>query len=295
MIRPYAELTRIHKPAGGLLFFWPMVWGLAMVAYAKKVPFDELAILLLKTVFGAFILRSSACTVNDIFDRNFDAAVERTKSRPVACGKVSVFSATAFLVFQFVLGAVFFATYNSLVFWTSMIEMIPLLSIYPLIKRFSYWPQAWLGIAVNIGFALSWFQLDPAFPNIPNVIGLMIAGMWCWTMMYDTVYGCQDRKDDIKVGIWSTSLFFGDHVWAAAAFFDAGFVLFLYYAGVANGHGTPYFAICVFGTAVQLIYQLAILDVNSTKSCWENFKNNAFYLGPLIFAGIMADYTRVMA
>ncbi|THH07848.1 hypothetical protein EW145_g3107 [Phellinidium pouzarii] len=271
-------------PAGGLLFFWPMVWGLAMAAYSKKLPFNELATLLLKTVFGAFIMRSSACTVNDIFDRKFDAAVERTKNRPVASGQVSVFSATLFLFFQFFIGALFFSTYNSLVFWISLIEMIPLLSIYPLIKRFSYWPQAWLGISVNLGFAQSWFQIDASISHSFDVIGLMIAGTWCWTMMYDTVYGCQDRRDDIKVGIWSSSLFFGDHVWTAAACFDVGFVIFLYYAGVANGHGFPYFAICNQPQAVGLF------GSQST----ENFKNNAFYLGPLIFSGIMADYVRVV-
>ncbi|TCD67181.1 hypothetical protein EIP91_000407 [Steccherinum ochraceum] len=291
-VQPYLELIRIHKPAGGALFLWPMVWGVAMAAYANKTPFDVVLILLLKTVVGAFVIRGAACTVNDIFDRDFDAAVERTKNRPMASGRVSVLAATLYLFAQYALGALFFATYKSnLVFWISMIEMVPLLAIYPLIKRVSYWPQAWLAISVNIGFAQSWFQIDATFPGYSNVINLMVAGTCCWTMMYDTVYGCQDRKDDLQVGIWSTSLFFGKRVWEAAAAFDVAFVVFLYFAGVANHHGLPYFILSVGGAALQLMYQLSILDVDSTESCWDNFKNNAFYLGPLIFSGIMIDYT----
>ncbi|EJC99728.1 UbiA prenyltransferase [Fomitiporia mediterranea MF3/22] len=290
MIRPYLELMRIHKPAGGLLFFWPMIWGLGMASYTSRTPFVEILPLLLKTVFGAFIIRSPACTVNDIFDRKFDAAVERTKGRPMASGRVSVFSATVFLLLQYLIGVLFFSTLRIIQFLNFFLRFI----IYPLIKRVSYWPQAWLAIGVNVGFIQSWYQIDNDLEKLPSAIWLMFTGMFCWTMMYDTVYGCQDRKDDIKVGVWSTSLFFGDYVWYAAAIFDAAFVLCLYYAGVANGHGTPYFVVSVGGTAVQLLYQLMILDVDSTQSCWENFKNNAFILGPLVFAGIMADYARVL-
>ncbi|KAH8102066.1 UbiA prenyltransferase [Cristinia sonorae] len=293
-IQPYLELIRIHKPAGGALFLWPMVWGVAMAAYANKTPIDVVLVLLAKAVVGAFIIRGAACTVNDIFDRDFDAAVERTRNRPLASGRVSVLSATIFLLVQYIAGGLFFATYqSSLVFWVSMVEMIPLMAIYPLIKRVSYWPQAWLAISVNVLFAQSWFQIDDTFPQYPRVINIMIAGTCCWTMMYDTVYGCQDRKDDIQVGIWSTSLFFGKYVWEAAATFNVGFVVALFWAGVTNNHGLPYYVLSVAGAAVQLMYQLSILDVDSTESCWENFKNNAFYLGPLIFSGIMLDYARV--
>ncbi|PAV19346.1 prenyltransferase [Pyrrhoderma noxium] len=292
--RPYLELMRVHKPAGGLLFFWPMVWGLAMAAYANKTPFPLLITLLVKTVFGAFILRSSACTINDIFDRDFDRAVERTKTRPIASGAVSVPAASIFLILQYVVGAWFFSTYNNLVFWISMIEMIPMLSIYPLVKRISYWPQAWLALSVNIGFAQSWFQIDDTYPNYSRAITLMVIATSFWTVMYDTVYGCQDRKDDIKIGIWSTALLFGNHVKTAAALCDIAFVVFLYLAGKANGHGLPFYVICVGGSVIQFIYQLLILDIDSTQSCWENFKNNAFYLGPLIFSGILVDYARVL-
>ncbi|KAH8079058.1 UbiA prenyltransferase [Cristinia sonorae] len=315
-VEPYLELIRLRKPAGFALFLWPSVWGIGMAAYANKTPLDVVFVLLLKAVAGAFIIRGAACTVNDIFDRDFDAAVERTRNRPLASGRVSVPAATIYLFIQYAAGVAFFTTYNDpLVFWVSVVDLIPLLAIYPLIKRVSYWPQAWLAISMNILFAQSWFQIDNTFPGYSNVVYLMTLGgclyvclspiysasrradeIWdgqsnSWTLMYDTVYGCQDRKDDVEVGIYSTSLLFGKWVWEITAALDVAIVVCLALAGMSNGHGLPYFVVSVGGAAVQMMYQLNVLDVDSPESCWDNFKQNAFYLGPLILVGIMMDYT----
>jgi len=291
-ILSHLELSRFHTP-GGLLTVWPIAWGIGMAAYANSTPFNVVAMLLLKSLPGAFLMHAGMCVVNDIFDRKFDAAVERTKTRPIPSGRVSVFSATVYLFVQYAVVALYYATYgNSSVFWTAMIETVPMGIVYPLVKRVSYWPQAWLGIMLHIGFAQGWYQIDSTLPNY-HAIGCVIVGATCWTISYDTVYGCQDKKDDLQVGVWSTAILFGKHVREIVSLFNVGIITFLYYAGLANNHGWRYFGISVGGTALLLTYQLATLDVESGKSCSNFFKSNAFYVGPLVLSGILLDYARL--
>lgn len=289
MLGPYAELMRIHKPAGFFLFLWPPVWGLTMAAYSRNIPLREYIELLLKSAFGAFIMRSSACTINDIFDRELDASVERTRNRPLASGRISVFAASLFLVLQYVVGIAFFSTFNDQAFYVNMVQMLPMLAAYPLMKRITHWPQAWLGLAINVGFVSSWVAIyGPQFS--PYLVACMMVALWCWTMVYDTIYGCQDRKDDVKIGVRSTAILFGDAVVPATIGFSIVFIASLAYAGVLNGNGIPYFAVSVGCSAVFLVWKFIFLDVESSPSCWSFFIQNAYLLGAVVYAGMAVDY-----
>ncbi|TCD68565.1 hypothetical protein EIP91_010490 [Steccherinum ochraceum] len=151
-IKPYLELMRIDKP-GWQLVLWPMAWGLGMAAYSHNTPFDQVKTLSIKAIVSANLIHWSCCTINDIFDRDLDAAVERTKTRPIPSGRVTVLFAFTFVLVQYVVGTMILrAMYPSkTVLGLVMIEFIPAFFIYPLVKRVSHWPQAWLAFALNIG------------------------------------------------------------------------------------------------------------------------------------------------
>jgi len=174
--------------------------------------------------------------------------------------------------------------------------MIPMLCLYPLMKRITYWPQAWLGLAMNLGFVSSWLSVMDVnlfSSQFYTNVSMMVA-LWCWTMVYDTIYGCQDRKDDVEVGIRSTAVLFGNAVVPATICFSLVMLGLLYVAGVSNSHGQPYFVTSIGGTAAFFLWKFLSLDVDSGTDCWNFFIQNAYYLGLLIYLGILADYLRVM-
>ncbi|KAL5492822.1 hypothetical protein ACEPAI_4270 [Sanghuangporus weigelae] len=293
---PYIELMRIHKPAGWFLFLWPYAFGLTMSAFKARTPYAVYFSLLAKFFIGSFVVRSSVCTVNDIFDRKLDASVERTKIRPLPSGRISVLSASVFFVVQLIIAVFFFSKISNLTCWLAILQMGPMLSIYPLMKRVTYWPQAWLGIAINFGYLVSWYAIGETTSDWSSDSTLiMLFGLWCWTMVYDTIYGCQDRKDDIKVGIWSTAVLFGRYTVLAVKSFAMLFLVALFAAGKANNQGAPYFIISFGATLLFLYLQFKRLDVESSASCWENFKGHAYYLGPIIYTGMLVDYVRIMS
>jgi len=268
-----------------------------MSAYSQRLPFVAYSILLSKSTIAAFIMRSSACTVNDIFDRKLDAVVERTKKRPLASGAISVLAAFLFLLAQFAIGIAFFSTFKKDAYYINVFQMIPMLCLYPLMKRITHWPQAWLGLAVNVGFVSSWLSVNNVdlygsqfYTNV-----YMMGALWCWTMVYDTIYGCQDRKDDVKVGIHSTAVLFGNAVVPVTICFGLIMLGLLYASGVSNSHGPPYFVICIGGTSIFLLWKFMSLDVDSGLSCSSFFIQNAYFLGLVIYLGILADYIRIIA
>ncbi|KLO13133.1 UbiA prenyltransferase [Schizopora paradoxa] len=293
-IQPYLELARIHKPAGFFLVLWPPFWGLTMAAFSTKMAVTDYLILLLKSFLAAFIIRSSACTVNDIFDRNFDGLVARTKNRPLASGRVTLSKAIYFLLLQYAVGVSIFATFNKAAFYSNMIQMIPLSCSYPLFKRITNWPQAWLGLAINFGFVTSWTAVHGTSPTHFNFVVLMSLALWCWTMAYDTAYACLDRKDDAKIGLHSTALLFGQNVVPAISCLAIGFVSLLCISGFLNNHGAPYYALSVGGPSLFFLIKLVNLDVESFESCWDFFIQNAYFLGSIIFVGLLFDYLRLV-
>ncbi|KAJ3479283.1 hypothetical protein NLI96_g9171 [Meripilus lineatus] len=285
--RPYLELIRFEKPTGTWLTFWPFAWGLTMAAYRTNLPLNTYLTDLLRYFFIAFIIRSSACTVNDMFDRKIDAGVERTKNRPLASGRISVFAAFIYLMFQYALGAWVCKGMHEIAYAAAMTQMLPLLSIYPLFKRYTYWPQAYLGIGMSFGLVAAW--VDTTHTIDYELLGVMLASGWCWTMQYDTIYACQDRKDDVKMGVHSTAVLFGDYVMPFIKLNALSFLALLAYAGTLNNQGTPYYVVTIGGTALWLIRQFAVLDLEVSESCWNAFKKNG-QLGWVVTAGLALDY-----
>ncbi|KAF9462241.1 UbiA prenyltransferase family-domain-containing protein [Collybia nuda] len=291
-VRPYLELIRLEKPTGTILMFWPFAWGLTMAALKTNLPLSRYTEDLGKCFVGAFVLRSSACTINDIFDRKMDAGVERTKNRPLASGRVSVFRATAYLMFQYLMGIIFFyLTVHDLALWVALFQLLPLFAIYPLLKRITYWPQAWLGFAMNFGFITAWVAVTGSLDT--PLLSAAMAGCWCWTMLYDTIYACQDIKDDVKMGVNSTAILWGSWIRPLLVLCAITFVAMLAIAGHLNGQGPAYFLVSVGGTAVHLLWQFATVDLEVPESCWRNFNRNG-HLGWVVWGGLMIDYVLAM-
>ncbi|KAF7360710.1 4-hydroxybenzoate polyprenyltransferase, mitochondrial [Mycena venus] len=287
-VRPYLELIRLEKPTGTILMFWPFIWGLTMAAYTVGLPLNAYFAGVGKAFVAAFLLRSSACTINDIFDRKMDAGVERCKTRPLASGRISVVAATLYLLSQYAAGVAFFLkTEQGFPLQVALFQLIPLFGIYPLMKRVTYWPQAWLGFAMNFGFITAWVSVTGTV-NYP-IIAAAMASTWCWTMLYDTIYACQDMKDDIKVGVRSTAILFGTWLRPLLVLFGIVFVSLLAVAGSFNGQGTPYFVVSIGGTLLHLIWQFRTVDLDVPKSCWRNFNSNG-ELGWIVWGGLMLDY-----
>jgi len=240
-----------------------------------------------KFLIAAFIVRGSACTINDIFDRNFDAGVERTKGRPLASGRVSVFAAVVYLILQYAVGVLLYLPYKGVAFWAAIAQLLPLFIAYPLMKRITYWPQAWLGIAMNFGLVVAWV----AVTNEVNLqlLTLLMVGTWGWTMHYDTIYACQDRKDDVKVGVKSTAVMLGDFVRPFTFSCAVLFVATLAYAGTLNEQTPYFFYVTVGGTSLHLIWQYITVDLDSPDSCGLNFIRNG-HMGWVTWAGLMIDY-----
>ncbi|CAA7263365.1 unnamed protein product [Cyclocybe aegerita] len=287
-LRPYLELIRLEKPTGTILMFWPFAWGLTMAAYRTGLPINSYGFELFKCFVGAFILRSSACTINDIFDRKMDAGVERTRNRPLASGRISVFAASVYLLLQYAIGVAFFySTVQGLALWVALFQLLPLFAIYPLLKRCTHWPQAWLGFAMNFGFITAWVATTGSADA--SVLGSGIAGCWGWTMLYDTIYACQDIKDDVKMGVRSTAILFG--TWIRPLLVCCGLIFLSMFAlaGYFNHQGYGYFIISVGGLAAHLLWQYRTVDLEVPASCWHNFNCNG-QLGWIIWGGLMVDY-----
>ncbi|CAN6542686.1 unnamed protein product [Malus baccata var. baccata] len=202
--RPYAKLARLDRPIGTWLLAWPCMWSITLAASPGHLPDFKMM-----TLFGcgALLLRGAGCTVNDLLDRDIDTMVARTKLRPVASGVLTPFQGLCFLGFQLLLGLGILLQLNN---YSRVLGASSLLLVfsYPLMKRFTFWPQAYLGLTFNWGALLGWAavkgSIDPAV-----VLPLYFSGV-CWTLVYDTIYAHQDKEDDLKVGVKSTALRFGD-------------------------------------------------------------------------------------
>ncbi|TFK28279.1 UbiA prenyltransferase [Coprinopsis marcescibilis] len=288
-VRPYLELIRLEKPTGTILMFWPFAWGLTMAAYTNQHPLQQYGKDIIKSFIAAFLLRSSACTINDIFDRKMDAGVERCRTRPLASGRVSVFAAVTYLFIQYALGVIFFlwTVDNQLALQVALFQLLPLFGIYPLMKRVTYWPQAWLGFAMNFGFITAWVSTTGSLDF--RVLGAAMTGCWCWTMLYDTIYACQDMKDDVKMGVRSTAILWGSWIRPLLVLCGLGFISMLAFAGYINQQGPAYFVIGIGGTFLHLLWQYNTVDLGVPKSCWDNFNSNG-HLGWILWGGAFLDY-----
>ncbi|KAJ1980593.1 Para-hydroxybenzoate--polyprenyltransferase, mitochondrial precursor (PHB:polyprenyltransferase) [Dimargaris xerosporica] len=240
------------------------------------------------TIFGvgAIVMRGAGCTINDMWDRDFDRQVTRTTMRPIAAGIISRPKAFAYLGAQLTVGLAVLLQLN----WYSIFlgaASLPLVALYPAMKRITHWPQVVLGLAFNWGAMLGWSAMAGDC-NWAVTTPLYLAGI-TWTLTYDTIYAHQDKRDDIKVGVKSTALLFGDRSRAILSLFSLNTIGMLCLAGYANGQSWVYYLATVGAGGGHLAWQLATVDFDRPEDCWRKFISNT-WLGALIFGGISLDY-----
>ncbi|XP_041462700.1 4-hydroxybenzoate polyprenyltransferase, mitochondrial-like [Lytechinus variegatus] len=279
-MQPYLRLIRLDKPIGTWLLYLPCTWSIAMAASPGQLP--DLYML---GIFGlgALLMRGAGCIINDMWDKDFDKSVERTKIRPLAAGEITQFQALCFLASQLSASLAILLSFN----WYSVAlgasSMLLVIS-YPLMKRITYWPQAVLGLAFNWGAVLGWAAIHGSC-DWSVVLPLYLAGI-SWTLVYDTIYGHQDKKDDMLLGLKSTSIFMGDNTKQWLSAFGSLMICCLVLSGYNAGQTMPYYLAVVLAGA-KLSHQIWTVDINKPEDCWNKFYSNK-RLGLIIFAGIVA-------
>ena len=280
-INHFFELTRLKKPIGYMLLFWPCVWGLT-VAF----DFTNNIQVYLKYIFlflcGSILMRSAGCIINDIADKDFDAKVERTKERPIALGKVSI---RLGLFYSAILCLIAFIVLLQFNFYTIILALcsMPLAFSYPYMKRFTYWPQLFLGITFNYGLVLGWTAVYADLNVVPIIFYF---GAIFWTLGYDTIYGFQDIKDDEIIGVKSTSIKFKNNPKQFVLICYLIFILSQIYIGFKMDFSNIYFFGIILISSHLFAYQILKLNINSEKNCLHIFKSNNF-LGFMVFVNIL--------
>ncbi len=280
--RPYLRLARLDRPIGSWLLLMPCWWSAGLAAIAAHERGPRLTHLILFFV-GAFAMRGAGCTWNDIVDRDLDRSVERTRSRPIPSGQVSVAQAAAFLVAQALVGLVVLVQFNAFAIATG-IASLAIVAVYPFMKRITYWPQIVLGLAFSWGALMGW---PATFARLDLPALLLYAGAISWVIGYDTIYAHQDREDDALIGIKSTALLFRERTKPMLALFYALAVALIALAGWSAGAGLV-FALGLLAFAAHLAWQIARLDVDDPIDCLVVFKSNRD-AGLILFAGLVLD------
>ncbi|XP_030836947.1 4-hydroxybenzoate polyprenyltransferase, mitochondrial [Strongylocentrotus purpuratus] len=279
-MQPYLRLIRLDKPIGTWLLYLPCTWSIAMAASPGHFP-DVYMLGIFG--LGALLMRGAGCTINDMWDKDFDKSVERTKVRPLAAGEITQFQALCFLACQLSASLAILLSFN----WYSVAlgaSSMLLVVSYPLMKRITYWPQAVLGMAFNWGAILGWAAIHGSC-DWSVVLPLYVAGI-SWTLVYDTIYGHQDKNDDMLLGLKSTSIFMGDRTKQWLSGFGSLMIGGLVLSGYNAEQTIPYYlAISLAGA--QLANQIWTVDINKPEDCWNKFHSNK-RLGLIIFAGIVA-------
>jgi 4-hydroxybenzoate polyprenyltransferase len=280
-LRPYLRLARLDRPIGSWLLLIPCWWSVALAAIhaGARVNLWHGALFFI----GAFAMRGAGCTWNDIVDRDLDARVERTRSRPIPSGQVSVHAAALFLILQALVGLAVLLQFNLFTIATGFASLAVVV-VYPFMKRITYWPQIVLGLAFSWGALMGW---PATFARLDLPVFLLYAGSICWVIGYDTVYAHQDREDDALVGIKSTALLFGARTKPMLALFYSLAVVLIALAGWSAGAGFV-FAIGVLAFAAHLAWQIGRLDVDDPLLCLSVFKSNRD-AGLILLAGMVLD------
>ncbi|WP_127144781.1 4-hydroxybenzoate octaprenyltransferase [Pelagibacterium montanilacus] len=266
--KPYLRMSRLDRPIGYWLLFWPCAMSLALVAIATDTAFNIWFVVLF--LIGAIAMRGAGCTFNDIVDRDIDDKVERTRSRPIPSGQVSVRQAAAWLVLQALVGLAVLVQFNGFAIVVGL-SSLGFVAIYPFMKRITYWPQLFLGLAFSWGALMGWAAVDGALGLAPV---LLYFGAIAWTIGYDTVYALQDIEDDALIGVKSTALLVGARVVGfVALFYGLAMALWLA-AGLLAGGGWGLVALVV--PATMLGWQVARLDPADRGRALFLFKFNRF-------------------
>jgi 4-hydroxybenzoate polyprenyltransferase len=280
--RPYLRLARFDRPIGSWLLLMPCWWSAASAAgVARDV--SQLAFVVVLFFIGAFVMRGAGCTWNDITDRDLDGRVERTRSRPIPAGQVSVSQALMFLVLQALIGLVVLLQFNRFAIMTGIASLV-IVAVYPFMKRITWWPQVVLGLAFSWG-ALMGFAVTLGRIDLTALV--LYAGSISWVIGYDTIYAHQDVEDDALIGIKSTARLFGARTHRALVVFYALAVLLVGIALGLAGAGWPAWAGLV-AFAAHLVWQIRRLDISDPALCLRVFKSNRD-AGLLLFAGLLAD------
>ena len=264
------ELTRLNKPIGFMLLFWPCLWGLT-VAYYFNIQVSIYFKYIILFFLGSVLMRSAGCIFNDIVDRDFDKKVERTKNRPIASGKISVFESFIYIVLLCLVSLLILLQFNKLTIILGMSSMIFAFA-YPFMKRITYWPQLFLGLTFNWGIIMG---LTALTNNISIEPLLLYISAIFWTLGYDTIYGLQDMHDDEIIGVKSTSIKFKNNpkVFVGSCYcLCVLFILVMFFIMELN----KYILFFSIPFIVSLFYQIKIFDIKNEKSCLNAFKFNNF-------------------
>jgi 4-hydroxybenzoate polyprenyltransferase len=280
--RPYLRLSRLDRPIGSWLLLIPCWWSAALAAGVTGT-IGQLPVTIGLFLVGAFVMRGAGCTWNDITDRDLDALVERTRSRPIPAGQVSVAKAAAFLVVQALIGLAVLLQFNRFAVATGIASLV-IVAVYPFMKRITWWPQIVLGLAFSWG-ALMGFAVTQG--RIGATALALYAGSIAWVIGYDTIYAHQDAEDDALIGIKSTALLFGARTHQALTVFYGSAVVLIGVALALAGAGFPaWIGLAAF--AGHLIWQIRRLQIGDPALCLRVFKSNRD-AGLLLFAGLLVD------
>ena len=283
-VKLFVNLIRLKKPIGYMLLFWPCAWGLTL-AYDFSKNLNNYFFYLILFFLGAVLMRSAGCIVNDILDKEFDAKVFRTKDRPIASGKISIKLAIIYSLILCFLALLILLNFNLFTIILALGSM-PLAFTYPLMKRFTYWPQLFLGITFNYGLILGWTAIKGEISIVPV---LFYIGAIFWTLGYDTVYGYQDIKDDEIIGLKSTSIKFKNNakqfliIW-----YSLVYVFFL--AGFNMNFSYIYFVTSIIPFLHLFFFQIKKFNPRNSSSCLKIFKSNNIF-GLIIFFNILIAKT----
>jgi 4-hydroxybenzoate polyprenyltransferase len=277
---PYAQLMRLDRPIGCWLLLLPCWWGLALAHVAAGTRLNWWYGFLF--LAGAIVMRGAGCVVNDIMDRDIDAKVERTRNRPIPSGRVSVASAAAFLVALLLIGLVVLLQFNWFTIVLALCSM-PIVAVYPLMKRVTSYPQVVLGLAFNWGALVGWTAISGSLSLAPLL--LYVAAIF-WTLAYDTIYAHQDKEDDAIVGVYSTALRFGEKT---PILLIVCFGLFICLAGAAFWIvGGFWSLISLIPAILHAAWQIARFDGDESALCLKLFKSNRTF-GLIILTGLLLD------
>ena len=277
----FIELTRLKRPIGYMLLFWPCAWGLTL-AYDFSNSLNYYFFYLSLFLAGSILMRSAGCIVNDILDKEFDKKVLRTKNRPIASGKISIKLGLVYSVLLCLLALIVLLNFN---FFTIILALgsMPLAFSYPLMKRFTYWPQLFLGITFNYGLILGWVCIENEIDVIPVIFYL---GAIFWTLGFDTIYGYQDIKDDEIIGVKSTSIKFKKNPKLFLTICYLMFITSLVAIGFFMKFNTTFYIFLLIPTVHLLFYQIYNFSFNDTKNSLKIFKSNNL-LGAIILLNII--------
>ena len=280
--RPYLRLARADRPIGAWLLFWPCAWSSALAAVASGAPWPNPWHLALFAI-GSVAMRGAGCAYNDLVDRDIDAQVARTRSRPLPSGQITPKAAAVFLGVLLLVGLAVLLALPPFAILVGFCSVLPV-ALYPFMKRVTWWPQAMLGVCFGWGALMGW---SATFQSLAAAPLLLHAAAFLWIIGYDTIYAHQDKEDDALVGVGSTALLFGARTRPILTGFYAGAAALLGLAAWAAGAGALSF-LGVLGFAAHCAWQIARLDIEDPALCLMLFKSNR-EAGALVFLGFCAD------